>query len=394
MKTATAAMKAAIAEQTFYPATAWLCELENGTVLAFTDHDFDFDFDLESFITAAPFGYGAIPGIDGTGMQTYRSTQGYDATDVENVAGLSVSNMEVHGILSSPSITEDDLRAGLWDFCRMCVFLVNWNDLTMGPIIEKIGTLGAVTCDGGMFRAEFRGLAELYKTTIGWLTSPMCRYDFGDTFCTVDLNGSTTAGPITVAGFLDGASEDGLVLFASDRTEPGPTGGIAITAISNADPCVITLADPVPFSNGQAVTLSGIIGPEDLNGSWTARNPSGNTFEIAQDTTSDAAYVGGGEAVALGGNTGYFDGGQITILTGANAGHKREVKSYTVGQITLHLPFPYSFVFDTAGVSYSMHRGCNKSETACKEYNNYINFGGEPKLPGIDKVVQVARHNG
>lgn len=399
MKTATVAMKAAIAAQVMKPATCWLCQLRDGTVLAFTDHDRDLVFDLESFITAAPFSYGTIPGIAGTGSQTYLSTAGYDATDVENTAALNVDNMEVHGILSSPSITEDDLRAGRWDFANVVVFVVDWGNLAAGPIIERCGKLGQVTVDGGQFRAELRGLAQYLTRTFGWLTSPMCRYDLGDSFCTVNLAGGNTSGDFTVTSFIEGISDDGLVIFDSARTEPGPSGGIVILDITNADPGVVQLASDVPFVEGQPITMYGIVGPALLNGTTVARNVSGDTFELGVDTSDTAvypAYVGGGSVIALGATSGYFDGGVLTITSGANAGLSREVKSYVEGQITLHLPFPYPMEFATAGgPTYTMTVGCDKSRETCKtRFNNLDNFGGEDFLPGIDKIVQVGRHDG
>lgn len=389
MKSASANLKATLAGTVAPLAIGWLIRRTDREIFAFTDHDLDFDFDLESVV--ADFGYTAPIGIDGTGTQTYRSTTGYQATDIESTAALAVDNLEVHGLLVSPSITEDDLRAGRWDYADVVIFMVNWNELTEGALIERVGKLGQVTVDAGIFKAELRGMTQAYSRTIGELTSPSCRADLGDARCKVDLVGGSPS--FTVTGTIDSTDAEGLVLLASDRAEAGPATGIEITGITNADPAVVTLSSAVPFAPGQPVTLSGIIGPTALNTTVVVSNPVGNSFDIGIDTsdvTVYPAYAGGGVAKPYGGGSGYFDGGKITITSGANADLSREVKSYVPGEITLQLPFPYPV---EAHAAYSMHAGCDKSMDTCRyRFNNLINMRAEPYLPGMDRLVQVGRH--
>ena len=179
-------------------------------------------------------------------------------------------------------------------------------------------------------------------------------------------------------------------------SEPGPTGGQVITGISNANPGKVTLSTPVTFVVGQPVTISGVIGMPALNTVVQVRNPTGSTFDLTIDTSDTAVYgtySSGGTVTPLGGDTGYFDGGKITMTSGANAGFSREVKSYVPGQMTLWMAFPYDFLGGSPGDSYSMHVGCDKSMTTCRDrFSNVINMDAEPYLPGVDRLVQVGRH--
>lgn len=363
MKNISAGLATHIAGETATLARMWHVTLTNGTEYGFTSHDRDITF--ESLL--------------------YRAAQGYTATDVSTTSELNVDNLEVAGILSSPAITEDDLLAGLWDGAAVEVFLVNYANLAQGKLQLRKGTLGEVRLERGMFHAELRGLTQAYQTVIGELCSPSCRATLGDARCTVNL------APFTVTGTIEAVNDDGVTLYDSSRTEDGPAGGVPIIDISNADPGVVTTGTPHGFVAGQAVMISGVVGPESLNTITVVRAPDVDTFELPIDTSDTGtypAYVSGGSVVALGSDTGYFDYGLITFDTGANAGLSMEVKAYTTGQIVLQLPMPHPV---EVGDTYTLIAGCDKSMATCRDrFSNLVNFRGEPYLPGLDKIVQVA----
>lgn len=378
MKRTSAALRAHFAQPYQTTATCLQVTLSNGTVLGFTDHDVD--------ITIA--GWVAPEDVVNG---TYVAAQGYTLSDVATSDALNVDNTEVSGILQYPGVTEADLKAGLWDFARIRIFLVNWADLTMGPSWLRAGRLGEVTVERGMFKAELRGLMNAYTRNVGELTSPTCRAQLYDARCTVNPTG------FTVTGTLTGISDDQLTLFDSGRTEPGPTGTVPITGITNANPGVVTF-DPtlVPdfaLTQDQPIAMSQIVGPTLLNTITVARNPTATTFELTIDTSDTGVYppyVGSGILSPLGGNSGYFDHGVITITSGANNGLSMEVKSYVPGQWTLQLPFPYAL---SGTETYSMKAGCDKAKATCKnKFSNLLNFRGEPDLRGNDALMQVGRH--
>ena len=84
----------------------------------------------------------------------------------------------------------------------------------------------------------------------------------------------------------------------------------------------------------------------------------------------------------------FFQYGSIKFLTGANQGIAKEVQSYTKnGKIVLASQLPHK---PSAGDSYEIITGCNKSFEICyKQFNNAINFRGEPHIPGISKLLKV-----
>lgn len=73
--------------------------------------------------------------------------------------------------------------------------------------------------------------------------------------------------------------------------------GASITGVTKANPGVVT-ATAHPFSNGDVVSIAGVVGMTQLNGnSYTVANKTANTFELqATDTTGFTTYVSGGIA--------------------------------------------------------------------------------------------------
>lgn len=82
---------------------------------------------------------------------------------------------------------------------------------------------------------------------------------------------------------------------------------------------------------------------------------------------------------------GYFSGGEIQWLTGANAGRRMEIKEFGNKQFTLALPMPSNIAI---GDTFNAIAGCDKTfETCVGKFNNAINFRGEPHVPGMDKIL-------
>lgn len=159
-------------------ATCWTVTLQNGTVLGFTDHPENI-----------PFG-GII----------YESAVGYSATDISTSGDLSVDNLNLQGFIDSPSITEADLVAGLWDFAQVEIFEVVYSNLAAGVRRLRRGRIGEVTLGNAVFEAELRGLSQAFTQQVCELTSGLCRARLGDARCGVDL------GPLTVTGTLTGVT--------------------------------------------------------------------------------------------------------------------------------------------------------------------------------------------
>lgn len=374
MKAISSALKAHLASETQTMATCWLATLKSGTSYGFTDHDADIVIS----------GYVAPNDIlNGT----YDAATGFSAKSIATSDALNVDNTETHGILVSPAITDDDLLAGIWNGARIIIFQVNWSDLTQGPLYQRVGFLGEVSVGRSTFKAELRGLMQLYTASLCELTSASCRANLGDARCKKDLAAFTETGTLT------GVNADNTTLYDTSRAEAGPSGGVAITGITNANPGVVTMADAsLALQDGEVVTISGVGGMLPVNTTTVAHNPSGATFELSVDTTDTSAYPAyttGGTVTPQGAEYGYFDFGEITFTSGLNNGLTFEVKSYVPGQITLYLPLPY---LAAIGDTYSIVAGCDKTLATCRDrFDNLANNRSEPFVPGFDRMIQIAR---
>ena len=172
-------------------ARCWKCIRKDGRVFGFTSTDVDIVFE----------------GV------TYEAATGFTPSAIQSKADLSVANLEVQGQLDSDSITDDDIRAGLWDSCEIEVFDVNYRDLTMGKMNQAKGKTGEIRYGSNGFVTELRGLAQQMQQPIGELYSPTCRADFGDARCKFDLTA------VTITGIVTDVS-DSRVFIDSSRTEP------------------------------------------------------------------------------------------------------------------------------------------------------------------------------
>ena len=147
----------------------------------------------------------------------YEPAASFNPSDITSGNDLEVDNVSITGILSSDSITEDDLRAGRWDFATFRLFQVNWSNLSMGDKKDRKGTFGQVTVDRLTFAVELLGMMQAYTTSIGELTSPGCRANLGDARCGVVLSGGSPA--LGVTGTIDTAGTDFFSLTDTERAE-------------------------------------------------------------------------------------------------------------------------------------------------------------------------------
>lgn len=167
MKSTSAALAAHLAGPVTTLATCWRISRVDGKEFFFTDHDRDLSFD----------------------GKVYKASSGYSRTAIANDASLSVDNLDVEGVFDSASITEEEMRAGLFDQAEVRIFLVNWADPAMGALRMRRGWFGEVVLtEPGIFRTELRGMTQALQQRIGELYSPECRADLGDHRCKVPVN--------------------------------------------------------------------------------------------------------------------------------------------------------------------------------------------------------------
>lgn len=193
MKTISAGLATHLASRSTTLATCWKVTRTDSTVFGFTDHDVDLT--VSSVL--------------------YVASSGYTRSAIQTNSALAVDNLDLEGVLDSASITEADLRAGLWDYAQVEIFLVNYEDLTQGTLKLRKGRLGECQAGRQRFNAELRGLIQNLQQDVGRIYGPACDADLGDTRCKVNLT------PFTVTSTLTGVTNNRQF---SDSTRAEATG--------------------------------------------------------------------------------------------------------------------------------------------------------------------------
>lgn len=77
--------------------------------------------------------------------------------------------------------------------------------------------------------------------------------------------------------------------------------------------------------------------------------------------------------------------GEVWVLTGNNAGQRRQIRSDTGGIITVLWPFVFAV---EAGDTFKVFQGCPKTKDVCKDrFNNLQNFAGFLNIPTAEDVM-------
>jgi uncharacterized phage protein (TIGR02218 family) len=132
--------------------------------------------------------------FDGT---TYEAATGFTGSDIRQSVGLSVDNLDAAGALSSVTLTETDLAAGLFDDADIEIWRVNWADVSQRVLMVK-GKLGEVRRGELSFSAELRSLASVLSQDQGRTYQYACDATLGDARCTIDLTDPAFKGSGTV----------------------------------------------------------------------------------------------------------------------------------------------------------------------------------------------------
>lgn len=209
--------------------------------MGFTDHDRELVVDSVAYIAAT----------------------GFTPTAVAGSSGLNVDNLDVEGMLDASAITEEDIHAGKYDHAELELFMVNYESVNDGKLPLKTGWPGEVRYTDGKFVAEVRGLTQRLQQRVGELYSPICRADFGDTRCKINLAAKTYTGTLTEVASRtsvkdSGRSEDaGIFSFGRITFTSGANQGISME-IKQFAKGIFTLALPLPYMplTGDAYTVS------------------------------------------------------------------------------------------------------------------------------------------
>jgi len=192
----------------------------------------------------------------------YVAANSFEITAIENSAGLAVSNMDINALITNDSITEDELRAGLYERARVEMFLAYWSNSRVQTLPLRTSWIGELQTKGTSFRADLRGISQLLAQMFVEQTSLECRATFCDTRCGLDVADYTLSYTVTtkisqsvfianIAGNDHGTYEFGLATFTG-----GLNNGLTMEVLHNWT-TKIELFLPMPYAIeiGDTLTL-------------------------------------------------------------------------------------------------------------------------------------------
>ena len=128
---------------------------------------------------------------------TYISRTGFIPSAIQVFNRANPDNISVSGLLSTV-LNKADIIAGFYNYIKIKIFLVNWEDLSQGVINLFNGFTGRFdVVDDNTFRVELSSLKQRLLNNIGRVVTPECRVDLGDNSCRVDLLALSREGQIT-----------------------------------------------------------------------------------------------------------------------------------------------------------------------------------------------------
>lgn len=196
---------------------------------------------------------------DGNGELTYSAAVGAQPTALQSSADLSVDNAESSSLMPEfdVPVSEEEIRAGAYDYAEFSLYLVNYEDLSQGHVTLRAGTLGRITIDanGLSFINEHRGLSAPLKQSVCEKDSLTCRATFGS-----QPAGSATPGP--VERFPCGVDAAALLVSGT------------VTAVGLENALTYTVGS---FTMGEDELAPGIW-------LWTTGDNAGRTYEIESNT--------------------------------------------------------------------------------------------------------------
>ncbi len=159
----------------------------------------------------------------------HRSAPGMVPSAIRVTASLTADSADVEGALSHDTISEEDLKAGLFDEASIEIGALSWE--TLETIQVYTGHLGRVEDDRFSYSAELRSAKRLLEQDFVPRTSPTCRAEFCGVGCGLSARRFTTLDSV-VSLDLDrnrvqlASASDTTHLDGRLRFQDGPQTGV------------------------------------------------------------------------------------------------------------------------------------------------------------------------
>lgn len=229
----------------------------DGSSIGLTDLDTDINIDGLNYITAS----------------------GYNASTYSTNSSLSVNYADVEGLLGVAGITREQIRAGVFDFAEIELFIYDYEDKVL---VKKLatGNWGESKLVDNRYMAEFRSLTQRMQQSVGKLYTPHCTADFGDSKCKVNKNSLTEIGSITLVNSrlnivdttrteVDSYWKNGVITFTS-----GDNVGRKFEIVDSKADGTITLFLPLSF-------------PAQIGDAYSIAPGCDKTFDTCRNTYSN-----------------------------------------------------------------------------------------------------------
>ena len=163
------------------------------------------------------------------------------------------------------SLTERDIRAGLYNYAEVTASYVIFDNLSYGLMQQRFGWVGQFALSDGKFTAEIRGLTQRLAQTFGENIGPACKAAFCDERCKLNALDYTYTGIVDASSdtqhFTSGVApdvrtdalfRDGNVTFTSGANDGVTMEVVGYTAATGS----FELALAVPFEIAAGDTFS------------------------------------------------------------------------------------------------------------------------------------------
>lgn len=384
MKTTSAGMDTHLALSRTNLVTCFKLKRLDGVIHAFTEHDQPIPFDLG----------------DGDGSQTYVANTAYNRSAIQTTHDLKVDNLDIEAVFDSAALTVENMRAGIYDFAEIKIFLINWLDPAGdGAIKLRRGTIGQVSARDEMFVAELRGLIQSYMMQLVDLATPDCRADLGDAGHVFGPN--QTQCKIQLLPPIWEAAVEALVRPARDGAAPpvgSPTQFNVVRPTTFNDrhfkcttPGVTAIGSPDFTEPPWNLTIGGstIDGDQVIWETIRALTIEGEVSGVVDNREFNINYTGDAPDSLFTGGLLKFEPAGSPAGGGNNAGLKQEIKEFgpSPAFVKLFLPMPFNIQI---GDAFTITAGCDKVRPTCRDtFDNIHNIRAEPDVPGNDLVFKT-----
>lgn len=355
MRSPPAAIEAAIQSSAFSLPTLVHVALANGDVLRFTNWDQPLQTDMANEgISPAPIYYPNMM----EGLSAFSAQINGPIDDTELIL-----------IIDGTDILADDVRRGVYDNAVVTKGFVDPDELDEPWLFAKYDS-SQCDIEGLKIKFELLGSEKRLEQPVGRVLTANCPYVFGDNDCGIPARANAWAATTVYALNAIVKRLTGTGIYWFKVTTAGTSAG----------------SEPTwPTTNGGTVV--------DGTVTWTAfraRRLTGTVATVSNRTTFTATGV----TVAVD----YFGEGELTFLTGDNAGDRRTVKSDNgAGAIVLKTG-AYDDI--TIGDTFEVVVGCRKrlSEDCVTKHDNAANsrtltlrYGGFPFLAGENVTATAGK---